>query len=214
LSDPDQLVWYVAYGSNLLWSRFRCYLTGGRPDGARRTYVGARDRAEPALVARVQIPGRIVFAGESSVWGGGMAFLYPDAAGSVAARAYLITLEQLNDVVAQEIHQPTGTDLGLQSVLSGGEVSLPNARYDTVAHVGARETRSTSRLPRRRLRICGRSRPGCGRPTAGQRLASRRTSRGLKGWHGAGQSRRSKRWQICPRCRRPQPRIPTRRLRS
>ncbi len=140
-SDQDTLVWYVAYGSNLLWSRFRCYLAGGRPDGARRVYVGARDRAEPVSVLPVQIPGRVRFAGESSVWGGGMAFVWPAATARSRRRAYLITLEQLNDVVAQEIHRPTGTDLGLSTVVAGGELTLANARYDTVAHVGTLEAR-------------------------------------------------------------------------
>ncbi len=137
----ESLVWYVAYGSNMRLSRFRCYLAGGCPAGGRRTYTGARDTSEPVATEPVEIAGRIMFAGESQVWGGGMAFFEPDAPGSVAGRAYLITVEQLNDVIAQEIRQPAGTDLGLHSVMNGGQRTLAHGRYDTVVHVGIREER-------------------------------------------------------------------------
>lgn len=141
MSDTESLVWYVAYGSNLRLSRFRCYLAGGRPAGGRRLYAGARDPSDPVAVEPVEVPGRVLFAGESTVWGGGMAFYDPVAAGRVAARAYLITPGQLNDVVAQEIRRAPGTDLGLQSALAGGERVLGRGRYDTVLHVGVRAAR-------------------------------------------------------------------------
>ncbi len=42
-----QRIWYVAYGSNLAMGRFRCYLSGGRPDGASREYPGCGDTTSP-----------------------------------------------------------------------------------------------------------------------------------------------------------------------
>jgi hypothetical protein len=113
--DPEDLAWYVAYGSNLRLVRFRCYLAGGCPHGARRTYEGCRNPADPVAVAPVTIPGRLLFAGESRVWTGGIAFYDPDGTGKVAGRAYLLTRGQFDDVAAQE------------------------NRYDVVVHVGARE---------------------------------------------------------------------------
>ena len=47
----DDPVWYVAYGSNLRAARFGCYLAGGRPDGACRTYDGCRDRTRRAATS-------------------------------------------------------------------------------------------------------------------------------------------------------------------
>jgi hypothetical protein len=135
------LVWYVAYGSNMRMSRFRCYLAGGCPAGGRRTYIGARDPADPLAAAPVAIAGQVMFAGESTVWGGGMAFYDPDAPGSVACRAYLITADQLNDVIAQEIRLPPGTDLGLHAVMNGGQRALGHGRYDSAIHVGVRAGR-------------------------------------------------------------------------
>lgn len=96
------LVWYLAYGSNLSRERFACYLLGGTPSGARRTYAGCRDRSPPQDTVALRIRGRLGFAGESLVWGGGVAFLDPDGHGEVVGRGYLITAEQLDDVVEQE----------------------------------------------------------------------------------------------------------------
>ncbi len=138
--DPPTLVWYAAYGSNLHLPRLTCYLAGGTPPGSRRTYLGCRDPSPPQAVAPVWLPGRARFAGDSPVWGGGVAVLHGDRAGSatlgdragnathgdragsaatvsrsgeVAATAYLLTHEQVCDVVAQETRQPVGavTDL-------------------------------------------------------------------------------------------------------
>jgi hypothetical protein len=135
--DAKTLVWYVAYGSNLLWSRFQCYLEGGSPEGSRHSNPGARDPSPPVAVDPVEIAGRVVFAGEFAGWGGGgVAFFDPTAAGVTAGKAHLVTLEQLDDVVAQENGFTPGTDFGLESVLSGGELTIADARYETVLYVG------------------------------------------------------------------------------
>ena len=128
------LVWYVAYGSNLHAARLRCYLAGGRPPGARRTYPGCRDRTEPRAAAAVRVPGRLVFAGRSTVWGGGVAGHDPTAEGTLAARAYLVTRGQLSDLVAQETRQQPGRDLALD-----GAIRNASGLYDTVAQVGHRD---------------------------------------------------------------------------
>ena len=50
----DDPVWYVAYGSNMSAARFGCYISGGRPPGARRTYLGCRDQSPPRPVHVVE----------------------------------------------------------------------------------------------------------------------------------------------------------------
>lgn len=135
-SLTEMRVWYVAYGSNLQYSRFRCYLAGGCPPGAARTYVGSRDGADPAATRGVQIPGSILFGGESSVWTGGIAFYEPADDGLVAARAYLVTFEQFSDVVAQEVRRPPGTDLGLDPLETGPQQVSGAGHYETVTYVG------------------------------------------------------------------------------
>jgi hypothetical protein len=133
-------VWYVAYGSNLRLRRFRCYLAGGRPAGGSRHYAGCRDRSDPQRDVGVLVRGRLVFAGESGVWGGGMAFLDPHADGEAACRAYLVTPQQLADVAAQEMRQPVGGELARALVRALDDVvevhTLGAGRYGTVARLG------------------------------------------------------------------------------
>lgn len=136
--DTDDPVWYVAYGSNMCAARLGCYLAGGRPAGARRTYAGCRDPAPPARDIGIQLTGGLVFAASSTVWGGGVGFYDPDADARLAARAYLLTFGQLSDIVAQEIRRPVGGDL-----MSGAEVGrgwpVPSATYETLLPVGERD---------------------------------------------------------------------------
>ena len=133
--DP---VWYVAYGSNMNAARFGCYLSGGRPQGARRTYLGCRDQSPPVRDVGIRLAGGLTFAGSSTVWGGGIAFFDPRADGELAARAYLLTFGQLSDVVAQETRRPVGSDLALGSGVDRRWV-LPSAAYETLLHVGERD---------------------------------------------------------------------------
>jgi hypothetical protein len=134
----DDLVWYVAYGSNMRGARFGCYISGGRPRGARRTYLGCRDQSPPRGDVGIHLAGGLSFAGESRVWGGGIAFYDPHADGELAARAYLLTFGQLSDVVAQEARRPVGSDLAL-----GGGVDrrwpVQSQVYETLLHVGDRD---------------------------------------------------------------------------
>ena len=113
MTDPAPYVWYAAYGTNLSTARLGCYISGGRPPGAARRYDGCRDPSPPRDHRPVELRGRLSFAGESGVWGGGMAFFTPGAHGVVHARAYLMRLGQLGDLVAQEARRPIGADLVL-----------------------------------------------------------------------------------------------------
>ena len=101
MSDRD-LVWYAAYGSNLSWERFRCYLQGGKPADGDRTYPGSRDRSEPRESRDGWLPYGFHFARRSTVWGGGVAFVDPATSGRLPVRLWLITREQFADVFAQE----------------------------------------------------------------------------------------------------------------
>ena len=126
-------VWYAAYGSNLSSERFDHYLRGGRPTGASRGYSGARDSAAPLDDRPLTLPGQVYFAWESPTWGGGIAFYDPDAAGSAAARAYLVTGEQFSDVASQEMRRPVGRDLPLASLFRESRTAvLGPGRYETL----------------------------------------------------------------------------------
>ena len=135
MRDPETYVWYAAYGTNLSPARLSCYVSGGRPPGAARRYDGCRDPSPPRDHRPVEVPGRLSFAGESGVWGGGMAFFVPGGDGVVHARAYLLRLEQLGDLVAQEARHPVGADLVLAA--DGGPTRHGFSRtYDVLLDLG------------------------------------------------------------------------------
>ena len=83
-------------------ARLACYLTGGCPPGGRLSHRGARDATLPTRSLAFTLPGRVFFAGESRVWGGGRAFYDPEVPGPTPARAYLVTAEQFDDIREQE----------------------------------------------------------------------------------------------------------------
>lgn len=106
VKQKDVLVWYSCYGSNLSEERFNCYLRGGHVKGMSRPCVGARDPtpAEKSLV--LWMPYRVFFAhAMNSAWGyGGVAMLdvTPNRMHKSFMRLYKVTLQQFNDVIAQE----------------------------------------------------------------------------------------------------------------
>jgi hypothetical protein len=132
-------VWYASYGSNLSRDRFLHYLGGGRPEGARRTYPGARDRTQPADDRAMTLPGEMFFAGESPTWGGGIAFYDADSPGPTLARAYLVSEQQFADVAAQERRELPGEDLDLSHVLEHSRHHLGPGRYEALHLVGELE---------------------------------------------------------------------------
>lgn len=131
------MVWYVSYGSNMNAARFGCYLAGGTPPGARRGFPGCRNGQRPVATRGHELSGGIYFATESLVWGGGRAFYDPALPGTAAMRAYLITVEQFSDLVAQEMYRAPGVDLDLTEALMTGRATLGPGRYETLLCVGA-----------------------------------------------------------------------------
>jgi hypothetical protein len=133
-------IWYVAYGSNLAMDRFRCYLSGGRPAGGSRVYVGCRDPSDPARAQGIEVPGGLVYASRSGVWGGGMAFFDRSAPGVAACRAYLVTADQFGDIAAQERRRPPGGEFArdLAGLLPDVEsvVTTGPGHYETVVRLG------------------------------------------------------------------------------
>lgn len=144
-------VWYVSYGSNMRLARFLTYVHGGRPEGGALAHPGCRDPEPPRAWAALELRGRLYFATESRVWGGGRAFFEPPVssgrsgtgAGRVFARAYDVSREQFADVAAQEMYCAPGDGPALGAVLAGGEraVRCGPGRYETLLCLGALDGR-------------------------------------------------------------------------
>ena len=137
------LVWYVAYGSNMYADRLAYYLAGGQPAGGLRASPGCRDPRPPRRTTSVMLSGGIYFALESPTWTGGVAFYDDELPGHAAARAYLITRSQFADIVAQEMHEPPGTDQYelIAEAVGTGRARLGPGCYETLVHVGSRDGR-------------------------------------------------------------------------
>ena len=140
-SATTRRIWYVAYASNLASDRFRCYLGGGPVPGGHRVYPGCRSSEEPRATARLELRGGLVFAGRSTVWGGGIAVHDPRPTGGVAGRGYLLTCDQAADVVAQETRQAPGGPWAryAEQELAVGARSIGTSGttlYDTLLRLG------------------------------------------------------------------------------
>jgi hypothetical protein len=114
-------VWYVSYGSNLRWERFKCYIQGGTPPDAKQEETGCRDTTLPVKDDKIGIPYQLFFAEHSNNWGGAIAFIGHEktATNPTIGRIYLITEDQFRDVVKQE---NGNKDAGKSSLLDLREV--------------------------------------------------------------------------------------------
>ncbi|MEM9565418.1 MAG: histone deacetylase [Actinomycetota bacterium] len=133
------LVWYAAYGSNLLRARFLTYLRGGPVPGSGRTQHGARDPADPLDDRAYRLSRELLFAGRASGWGdGGVCFVEPatvDPDGCLG-RAWLITDEQLADVWAQENGKTSGPAVDVEALAAGETGDFGSGWYRYLEPIG------------------------------------------------------------------------------
>lgn len=124
-------VWYVAYGSNMLAARLRCYLAGGRAAGSLRGNPGARDGRPASADQRVEVRHPLLFGGPSTTWAGGPAYLDVTRPGRTVARAWRLRPGQFEDLVAQENRlAPGDVVLSPRTLRDGGVVG--DHRYGRV----------------------------------------------------------------------------------
>ncbi|WP_407375606.1 gamma-glutamylcyclotransferase [Methanobrevibacter sp.] len=120
----NEYIWYVSYGSNMLFERFMCYIKGGSYRGS--TYRDAcSDTASPAEVRAFEIPYDMYFGNTSGSWQScGVSFLDTTKDGHALGVAYLITKEQFEHVIAEENggRTPTPGYGWYEDVISLGEI--------------------------------------------------------------------------------------------
>lgn len=151
LGVPD--LWYAAYGSNLLRSRFALYVNGGRPAAGQRHHPGARDRRRPVSGPSLVVPGSMMFAGRSLRWRGGTSVLVPHAPDRALVRLWGLSVSQLADVQAQECGlEPGDVELDLDRLRSRGAQIVANRRYGRTVVLGEHRGRPIATfVPLRRL---------------------------------------------------------------
>lgn len=101
--EKDHLVWYVAYGSNMLYERFMCYINGGSFRGNGRSHKPCENTSLPRERKAHELLHNMYYANESGSWdNGGVSFLDVSNHGHAYGVAYLITEEQLNHIWREE----------------------------------------------------------------------------------------------------------------
>ena len=96
-------VWYLSYGSNMLYDRFMHYIRGGSFVKGGACHEPCRDQSEPIDKSNYEIPYDMYYANESEPWGGmGVSFIDTSKPGRALGVAYLVTREQYWHVVIQE----------------------------------------------------------------------------------------------------------------
>lgn len=96
-------VWYVSYGSNMLYDRFICYIIGGQFECTGSYRKPCNDTSEPVEVRSIDIPYDMYFGNYSGSWDGcGVSFLDTRKSGHAYGVAYLITREQFEHMAAEE----------------------------------------------------------------------------------------------------------------
>lgn len=135
-----EYIWYASYGSNLLASRFNCYIQGGKPNGSKKTYQGCRNKNPPIDNQETYISSELYFAKKSQTWNdGGVCFISNNFGQSkeALARMYLITKEQFIDVVKQENRNSQDLQIDFEKVISeGGIVFKKDAWYGKIIYLG------------------------------------------------------------------------------
>lgn len=102
-STKDDLVWYVAYGSNLLEERFLCYINGGKFRDCGRELEKCLDLSPVRAKMLYELPFDMYYGKQSGSWDGmGVSFLDVTKKGKAYGIAYLISKEQYEHLCKEE----------------------------------------------------------------------------------------------------------------
>ena len=151
-------VWYVAYGSNMFYDRFKHYIKGGQYEGGGAEHDPCEDTTPPRAKKNYEIPYPMYFAKESPYWDDkAVSFLDLKGEGTAHGVAYLITRKQFLHVACQEngkqipdgIHGWYNTTIQLNDMdgyevftISNAErldVKAPSKQYLKVLRVGLKD---------------------------------------------------------------------------
>jgi succinyl-diaminopimelate desuccinylase len=158
-TNKPAYVWYATFGSGLCKENFLALVSGGAPKGARHVYRGCRDKTLPLKDMFMSLPYELYFSGESLAWAGGHAVLDTKRTtkAHTVARAYLITIEQFEDIIAQENLQDRAARLPLSKAIHHGHAPIDNLKdirvYDELLYCGEEEGIPVFSLTSRRPRL-------------------------------------------------------------
>ncbi len=101
--NRGDLVWYAAYGSNMLEERLMCYINGTYFRNSRKKHDPCSDLTPPRAKMIYEIPFDMYYGKKSSGWENkGVSFLDATRPGRAYGVAYLMTREQFEHIYAME----------------------------------------------------------------------------------------------------------------
>ena len=101
--NTQDLVWYLSYGSNMLYERFMHYIKGGSFRNGAACHEPCSDQTPPRRKTTYDIPYDMYFGGHFKYWDGlGVSFLDTSWKGQALGVAYLVTRHQFEHVTVQE----------------------------------------------------------------------------------------------------------------
>jgi hypothetical protein len=120
-----------------------CYIKGGKPAGATKTYKGCDDKTPPLAQKAMKIQHELYFAKSASVWsGGGVCFIHPDKSEKeeTLGKMYLITRQQFLDVVQQENSAEDSIEIDFQKARHEKSLLVSeNSWYGKLLFLGEKE---------------------------------------------------------------------------
>lgn len=137
-------IWYATYGSGLPKENFLRQIQGGRPEGSARVYLGCTDQTPPKRDVFLSLPHDLYFAGVCEAWGGGGHINLdprPSASARTIARAYLVTIEQFEEMAAQQNDRSMPLPLPYREAMQNGHATTGNGsgHYDELVYCGMRD---------------------------------------------------------------------------
>ncbi|HSX16487.1 MAG TPA: M20/M25/M40 family metallo-hydrolase [Patescibacteria group bacterium] len=137
-------VWYATYGSGLSKQNFLKQVRGGQPAGSSRVFLGCTDPNEPLQDAFISLPYTLYFAGNCQPWGGGGHINIqpePTPSAHTIARAYLITIEQFEEIAAQQNDRAIAQRLPFREAMRDGHATVGKGtgHYDELVYCGTKD---------------------------------------------------------------------------
>ncbi len=143
LTEPTH-VWYATYGTGLSREHFMQFINGGQFGSKTvRTYPGCSDTTPPLKTTFMALPHELYFAGNSETWGGGFVRIDPtvDRSQHTLSRAYLISMQQFKEIIAQENFRDHMVSLPLDAAKKHGHAPIGDGsgNYEELVYCGVKE---------------------------------------------------------------------------
>ncbi len=149
-------IWYVAYGSDILYEKFLHYIRGGICQFNHKEYYGCSDQSLPLASLEMIIPYEAYVAGNNPSWHyKGVIFIDTHKPGETLGRAYLVKAEQYEEIRDQagrssewydkEVDLGMYLGIPIKAITNKTRkvINIASSKYQKVVEAGIKETYRT-----------------------------------------------------------------------